>query len=98
MKKIFNYVFSKIEGTLIRIGNFINQNPTQGENDKANLSKRFENNPLKGFKSPKSKNDRFKTNEIYEHKGSGYKGKGRINRDAATFNQPRKGLFSGKKH
>lgn len=36
--------------------------------------------------------------EAYGHKGSGYKGKGSINTDAATFNQPRKDVGAGRRH
>jgi hypothetical protein len=36
--------------------------------------------------------------QIYGHKGSGYKGKGSINTDAATFNQPRKDVGAGRSH
>ena len=99
MKRIIDYALRKIEGVLVKIGDFINQTPTVEENKKAYVSKSG-NSFRFNFKMPTldPKREKVKSKEIYSHKGSGYKGKGNINRDAATFNQPRKGLFPGRKH
>lgn len=99
MKKIVENILSRVEKALEGIGNFINQTPTPEENKKTLRSPGavppFETKREKDF--PR-KSEKFKSKEIYEHKGSGYKGKGKINTDTSTFNQPRKGISPGRKH
>ena len=97
MKKLIDFFFDKLERAVAKIGDIINVTPTIEENRKARSPKMMFNYPPNSF-FKKSKKEKVKVHEVYEHKGSGYKGKGNINRDAATFNQPRKGLFPGRNH
>lgn len=97
---IIGYLIKKIEKTASYLGSLINQTPTEEENRKVRPKKNV--NPPRTFPKPSllelAKKKILKPKEVYAHKGSGYKGKGQINRDTATFNKPRKGLFPGRSH
>lgn len=70
---------------LNRLGNFINKNPEL----EGNVQKQ---GPVKDKVSrvqPKKAKKPIQK-DVYGHKGSGYKGKGNVNTDAAIFNHPRK--------
>jgi hypothetical protein len=97
--KIVENILKKVERTLSFLGGIINQNLTKEENKKAYSGQtnkfNFDGN---GNSFKISKKEKEKPKEVYSHKGSGYKGKGSINRESATFNKPRKGLFPGRNH
>ncbi len=98
--KIIRYIMKRLENVASFIGEQINQTPTREENRKASSTNRNTGNFFLDMKKSRleAKKEKIKPKEIYSHKGSGYKGKGQINRDSATFNQPRKGLFPGRNH
>ena len=93
-----NNVLSRIISTLEAIGKIINETPTAQE------KKDIKSSPIQNQPLWKKKNDSLKpkkirvAKEVYGHKGSGYKGKGNINTDAATFNHPRKDVSHGRNH
>lgn len=76
------------------IDNFLNKEPEQ-KKPVGKLDTKTET-PHKQVYSKNQKQGNKK--EIYGHKGSGYKGKGNVNTDAATFNHPRKEEPHGKVH
>jgi len=97
---IISYVLKKIEKTASYLGSMINQNPSEEENRKVKAKRQGDRSWI--FRKPSvlelAKRKISRPKEVYAHKGSGYKGKGQINRDTATFNKPRKGLFPGRSH
>ena len=76
------------------IDNFLNKEPEQKKPvDKLDTKTETPNKQIYS-KNPNRGNKK----EVYGHKGSGYKGKGNVNTDAATFNHPRKEEPRGKVH
>lgn len=95
--KLINNLKSVLTKILTKVGEFINQTPTEEESKKIKKPN-FSENPL-------DKNDRFPKHEkmkgikqVYSHKGSSYKGKGKINTDSATYNRARKDIPVGREN
>jgi hypothetical protein len=78
-----------------KIGAVLNQNLTDKEKGKIKAANYFQLNPKKIFAQPKKKKIKIQK-EIYQHKGSGFKGKGGVNTDAALFNRARKDIPRGR--
>lgn len=96
---ILNNVITRMIKVLESVGRVINQNPTVKEAKNIKTSptlqkpfwKKINASIPKALKQKPSK-------EVYNYKGSAYKGKGNINTDTATFNHPRKDVSQGRRH
>lgn len=99
--KIFfiDRILTKLINGLESFGKFVNQNPTIEEAKRITTSPLFKQPFWKKLHTsiPKALKQRIHK-DVYAHTGSGYKGKGNINTDSATFNQPRKSGSAGRRN
>lgn len=86
--KVLDKVRSRFLSLLNGIGTFLNATPAKADGQKMNFP----------FSMIKRGNQKTRKKEVYGHKGSGYKGKGNVNTDAATFNRLRREEHRGKQH
>jgi hypothetical protein len=98
LKRLIVTIMTPIEKILKTIAEKINLVPKKEETEKARQRMkqisdygRNEGRVNNKIKKPLKK-------EIYSFKGSGHNGKGKVNREAKTFNHPRKGLPQGRSH
>lgn len=91
--KVLDMVRSKFLSLLNGIGTLLNAAPAEKDAKKGRGRK-----VTFPFNTLKRGNQKNRKKEIYSHKGSGYKGKGNVNTDAATFNRLRKEEHRGKQH
>lgn len=90
---ILENIRSRFLTALQSIENFLDKEPEQKKPVKKSDTK---------VETPKrvysKKHNQGNQKEVYGHKGSGYKGKGKVNTDAATFNHRRKDEPHGRVH
>lgn len=93
-----NTIIDRLITILEAVGKVINQTPSEEEQEQIKTGPSL-NQPLWKKKSDSPQPERIRVaKEVYGHKGSSYKGKGKINTDAATFNHPRKDVSHGRNH
>lgn len=98
MQLLIERLLSRVGKVLISVGDLLNQNLNEQEKKKS--KKTFSNpNPFELKEKVNNFNKKIKTKipkEVFSHKGSGYKGKGKINTGSTTFNRARKDLPAGR--
>jgi hypothetical protein len=95
--KLIKNIKTTFSAFLGRIGQFLNQTPTVEELKKVQKPNLADNPLEKEERFPKR--EKFKRHkEVYEHTGSSYKGKGKVNTDSATYNRARKDIPVGREH
>lgn len=95
MQLIIERILSRIGKVFISIGDILNQNLSEKEKKKSKKPS-YNRNPF-DLKERFNKKVKMKLpKEVYSHKGSGYKGKGKISTGSATFNRARKDIPAGR--
>ncbi|MCM2351524.1 MAG: hypothetical protein NDI69_15990 [Bacteriovoracaceae bacterium] len=93
---VLDNIRSKFLVVLQSVGNFLNRLPENKTWPRAKSERVDTPNRNKKFFTKNEKKGIPK--EVYGYKGSGYKGKGNVNTDTATFNHPRKDEPRGRLH
>lgn len=94
---VLDNIRSKFLVVLQSLGNFLNKLPEQKTGPKTK-SERIDTSKNKNKKFFTKNEKKGIPKEVYGYKGSGYKGKGNVNTDTATFNHPRKDEPRGRLH
>ena len=93
--KIIRHFQEAITHVMDKLGKFLNQTPSEEELKKVIKINTAENPLDRELRFPKRSKFK-KPKSTFEHKGSSYKGKGKINNDSATFNRARKDIPVGR--
>ena len=95
--KIIKNIKTALTSFLGHMGQFLNQTPTEEELKKVHKNN-LVNNPLEKEERFPKREKLKRHKEVYEHTGSSYKSKGKINTDSATYNRARKDIPVGREH